>query len=238
MIILGFNTSLQDSQMLTRNHPLKSIFRCVAVLSLLISSSCLESFDSLVEVKNPPRIVKKTITRLSGGTGFDPYNRFGIGDSALISIETVGISPFTFQWYLNDTLLKDAHSNALLIEDFSFNKMGYYQCVVSNSAGSDSSETEFIYLRGSPSIRTQPDSLTTHVGDTAVFRVTVLNSPQIAFQWQKNGVDIEGATEPVLVVRNVTIAESGSLFRCFVRNDIGWIYSDWALLEVKNVPTP
>src|SRR5690606_5084508 len=54
----------------------------------------------------------------------------------------------------------------------------------------------------------------------------------ITYQWQQNGVDIPGATQKLYIRENVTLADSGSLFRCIATNISGADTTNEAELRV------
>lgn len=68
-------------------------------------------------------------------------------------------------------------------------------------------------------------------GGTIDLRVVVKDlTPPISYQWTKNGEDINGATEPRLIIRNVTTADGGA-YQCVVTDASKGIYAS----EVVNV---
>jgi len=72
-------------------------------------------------------------------------------------------------------------------------------------------------------------------GDTVTFRMDAQGSPQIAFQWRKDGVVIEGATEKTYSINPVTLEDAG-LYDCIVSNPCGEVKSDSAELIVNPNP--
>jgi hypothetical protein len=89
-----------------------------------------------------------------------------------------------------------------------------------------------LYVYNSPlTLTAQPQSQTV-VGPTSVaLSVAALGAPNIAYQWQKNGVNTLGATTPTLVLNNVTRTNSGA-YSVLVSNPSGAISSSNALLTV------
>ena len=55
-----------------------------------------------------------------------------------------------------------------------------------------------------PSITTHPASQTVPAGGTATFTVAASGTPPLAYQWQRNGVDIPGATSASYSLSSVT----------------------------------
>jgi gliding motility-associated-like protein len=82
-----------------------------------------------------------------------------------------------------------------------------------------------------PSINKHPDSVTVCIGNTAWFRIKACNGS--SFQWQKNNVNISGATDSVLLIPSVAYQDSG-IYRCIVSNACGKDTSFYALLNIIN----
>lgn len=87
---------------------------------------------------------------------------------------------------------------------------------------------------GVPGIVHQPDSVTAAIGNTVTFTVGAAGDPNggvLSYQWQKDGVDLPGATESVFS-RQVSAGDNGSRYRVVVTNDRGSTTSASALLTV------
>jgi glucose/arabinose dehydrogenase len=82
-----------------------------------------------------------------------------------------------------------------------------------------------------PTIVNQPAPLTVTAGDAAQFSVTASGGIPMAFQWQKNGVNIPGATAATYSIAQTTRADSG-LYRCVVINHVDTAISSAAKLSV------
>ena len=90
-----------------------------------------------------------------------------------------------------------------------------------------------------PTITTQPTNQTVAAGQSVTFRIVASGSAPLSFQWQKNGVDIAGATSPTLTF-TATAADNGAQFRCNVTNAFGRATSNSATLTIStndNGPT-
>jgi len=88
----------------------------------------------------------------------------------------------------------------------------------------------------SPFIIEQPKDTLIVEGNNTVFSVNVISDYPLSYKWQKNGVDIPGATDSFYVTPTVTLADSGSVFRIIVQNAFGADTSDNAILKVKFAP--
>ena len=70
--------------------------------------------------------------------------------------------------------------------------------MVSNSSRSTLSNPAALTVDGLPSITTQPANQTVNVGQTATFTVVATGAAPLSYQWQKNQVNIAGATSASL----------------------------------------
>jgi glucose/arabinose dehydrogenase len=83
-----------------------------------------------------------------------------------------------------------------------------------------------------PQIVSQPASKTVGTGQTATFSVSASGTPPLSYQWQRNNVDIAGATSSSYTTPSLTRSDSGSTFRCRVTNSFGTAMSNSATLTV------
>jgi hypothetical protein len=87
---------------------------------------------------------------------------------------------------------------------------------------------------GPPVILEQPQSQTRFVGGSAVFRVRANGQLPLRYLWFHGTNEIRTATEPVLTLVNVQLADAGE-YRCLVSNDVSAVFSDTAILTVTPV---
>jgi glucose/arabinose dehydrogenase/chitodextrinase len=86
---------------------------------------------------------------------------------------------------------------------------------------------------GAPNIGMQPADRTVTVGNPAQFSVSASGTPAPTYQWQRNGVNIAGATAEQYTLPKTTKADDGAKFRVVVTNSVGTITSDAATLTVS-----
>jgi sugar lactone lactonase YvrE len=92
----------------------------------------------------------------------------------------------------------------------------------------------YVASSSSPAIVTQPVSQSLAIGASATFSVTATGVPVPTYQWQFNGSDIGGATNPTLVIGSVQAANLGS-YTVIVANASGAVTSSAALLSSPGV---
>ena len=69
-------------------------------------------------------------------------------------------------------------------------------------------------------------------GMTAKFSVVATGTAPLKYQWQKNGVNIAGATNATYITQPITLSDNGSAFRVRVTNSAGSVMSNNAILTV------
>ena len=89
-----------------------------------------------------------------------------------------------------------------------------------------------------PSITTHPSSQTVSAGGSATFTVAASGTPPLSYQWQRNGVDIPGATAASYTLTSVTASDNGARFRARVTNAAGSAVSNEATLTVTSNQPP
>ena len=85
---------------------------------------------------------------------------------------------------------------------------------------------------GAPRIAARPVDNVQQSGMPASFRVTALGDEPLQYQWQRNGVDMPGATADWYTLPAATPADDGATFRAIVTNAAGTATSETAKLKV------
>jgi hypothetical protein len=112
---------------------------------------------------------------------------------------------------------------------------GAYDVLVFNSAGSVLSSNAALTLLYPATILQQPQSATARPGSNVTFSIVAYSATPLRYQWQKNGVDIPGATSPMLSLSNVQPADSAT-YTVIITDDIGPIIGAPATLLVLADP--
>ena len=157
------------------------------------------------------------------------------GQIASFSVVASGSSPFTYQWYLNDSSVGSAgQSSTYTLNNVGTSKVGDYTVVVVNPAGSVTSVVATLIVYVPPSITSQPSSQSVLQGQNASFSVAVSGSAPFSYQWNFNGSNMSGATNASLTLTNVQTTQAGS-YSVVITNLGGSIVSAVKTLTV-NVP--
>ena len=98
---------------------------------------------------------------------------------------------------------------------------------------SDASASETIQPASPPpSITSQPTSSTVTLGQAATFSVTATGTGTLSYQWQKNSVNIAGATDSSYTTPATSAVDDGATFDVVVTDTAGSITSTSATLTV------
>ena len=87
-------------------------------------------------------------------------------------------------------------------------------------------------LGSPPKITQQPVSQGVFEGDEVTLSVSVSDTNGINFQWYRNNVIIEGATNSEYLISSASLADNGALFKCAVFNSAASIFSDEVAIYV------
>jgi hypothetical protein len=138
-----------------------------------------------------------------------------------------------YQWQKDGVDLAGATEATLVLSPVQAASAGIYTVLVSNSAGSELSSGATLTVNRHPVISEPPASLATTEGETATFSVTASNpyAGALSYQWQKNGVDLAGATLATLVLDPVQLADAGD-YSVVVSNSVASLTSLAATLTV------
>jgi glucose/arabinose dehydrogenase len=87
-------------------------------------------------------------------------------------------------------------------------------------SGSSTGAVSKISYTGSsaPAITQDPLSQLISVGHPVTFSVTASGAPTLTYQWQKNSVNIGGATSSSYTIPSVALGDNGTQYRCVVSN--------------------
>ena len=89
-----------------------------------------------------------------------------------------------------------------------------------------------------PSITNPPSNVTVTPPNAATFNVQATGDPPMTYQWQRNGIEIPGATSATYVLDPTTESDDGAQFRVQVSNNSGNVTSSSATLTVQQGSSP
>jgi hypothetical protein len=77
-----------------------------------------------------------------------------------------------------------------------------------------------------PIVRSKSQPMMVREGDVAMFTVTADGTQPMQYQWQRNGVEIAGASERYYVLSAVTLADADAHYSVRVSNEHGRITTE------------
>ena len=158
------------------------------------------------------------------------------GQDAAFSVAAQG-SSLAYQWYRDGVLVVGATGSSFTVSGASFADQGAsVYVVVSNSVGSVQSTSAVLQVSlAAPQIVQQPSAVSVVEGASASFTVAATGST-LSYQWQRDDVDIAGASEATYTLDSVSLLDDAALFRVRVTNGGGEVVSASAELTVGYAP--
>lgn len=161
-----------------------------------------------------------------------------------VAADTNG-GPLSYQWYFNGAPLTNggsisgANTNILSINPVLATNAGNYYVIITNNFGSATSSVSSVTVSTIPVI-TSPASptnaitlfagttvgATSYLGSSPTFSVSASGAPPLTYQWQTNGVPVDGATNASFSITNCQF-DSPTNITCVVSNTFGQTTSTW-----------
>ena len=160
------------------------------------------------------------------------------GQTATFSVVVSGTAPLSYQWMKNQVNIAGATSASYTTPATTSADNGTsFRVIVTNAVSSVTSNAATLTVSTGPSITTQPANQTVNVGQTATFTVVATGAAPLSYQWQKNQVNIAGATSASYTTPATTSADNGTGFRVIVTNPVTSATSNSATLTVNTGPS-
>ena len=187
----------------------------------------------------------------------DPLLQYGHGNSPTTGCAIAGgvfYNPTTVQFpasYVGKYFFADLCRGWIRLMDPATNTSSGFASGISNPVDVQvSGDGSLYYLsRGSssvfrvqftggtaPIITTHPSDQTVAQGALATFNVVAGGSTPFSYQWQRNTIDITGATSSSYTIASTMMSDNGAKFRCVVSNAFGNATSNEATLTVQPPP--
>lgn len=154
------------------------------------------------------------------------------GTNAVLDVGASGPTPYTFQWFFNGTNLPGVTASSLVLTNVQLEQEGLYTATVSNPYGSVTSAPIVLTVLMAPVITTQPKGLSGYWGKSATFQVKVRGSLPLSYQWFKDGIPIDWATNASLSLTNLELTDGGD-YTVEVSNSVDSVVSVPAVLVVN-----
>jgi hypothetical protein len=151
------------------------------------------------------------------------------------SVSAGGSSPLGYQWRWGGTNLAGASRSALTLTNVGPAQAGNYDVVVTNDGGAVTSQVAVLTVLPAlipPAILAGPRSQLVSTGETVYLTVAASGSAPLSYQWQRYGAPLAQATDAVLALTNITLAQGGD-YRVAVSNSAGVVISPVATINVS-----
>ena len=162
-------------------------------------------------------------------------------DTATFGVQAVGADPLAYQWQRDSSDIAGATGTTYTTPATTLSDNGaVFQCLVSNPGGSTLSNpaTLTVSAIGAPSITQHPADQVVFENETATFDVVAAGPGPLSYQWQRDGIDIVGATSATYTTPATTPSDNGATFQCLVSNAGGSTLSSAATLTVNAIGAP
>ena len=156
------------------------------------------------------------------------------GTDLVFRVVPGGVTGFTCQWLKNGRALDSATNTALGIAGAGGDDTGGYSVVVTHGSETFTSGVTRVAVLLAPRLLSSPQSLTVLRGSNVVL-AAIAEGSALHFQWQLNGLNVEGATHSTLPLPDVQTFQAG-LYSVEVSNAVGRVLSAPATLTVLTPP--
>jgi len=163
-----------------------------------------------------------------------------VGAAATFTVSATGTAPLSYQWKKSGTAIDGATAASYTTPATVAGDNGAtFVVVVTNSAGNVTSSSATLTVNvpppgpTAPTITTQPTAQTVVVAGMATFTVVAAGTAPLSYQWQKGGVNIDGATVASYTTPPTVIGDNGATFAVVVTNSAGSVTSNSVALTVQ-----
>jgi len=140
----------------------------------------------------------------------------------------------SYQWRKNGEDISGATEPVYTIDAVTTDDAGSYDVLVSTDCGSVTSDPAALTVESPPAITQQPTDQAACIDGPVTFQVTAVGSTPLSYQWRKDGVDIDGATQSSYTIDAVSAEDAGE-YDVVVSNPCGSQTSEPATLTVTDV---
>ena len=150
-----------------------------------------------------------------------PQNQMVIpGEAAAFAVAVTGPEPLRYQWRVNGADILDATNAALLIAETRMEDLGVYTVVISNNAGTTSSQPAQLSFHLPPVITVGLTNQVADPGASVLLAVEAAGTGTLRYQWLLDGMLLDGQTNSTLLLEHVQHT-NGGLYQISVDNGAG-----------------
>ena len=166
-----------------------------------------------------------------------PLSRTNIaGNTASFSVVAKATGPLNYRWLKGGQLMPQQTNSLLSLTQVSDADAATYTAIVTNAAGSVTSNPAILTIVDPPLITSQPSNRTNLAGTSATFSVAAKGTSPLLYRWLKGTVFIAQQTNTTLTLANVSDADAAR-YSVVITNVAGSITSAPAILTVVDRPS-
>ncbi|MGZ5567929.1 MAG: LamG-like jellyroll fold domain-containing protein, partial [Limisphaerales bacterium] len=154
-----------------------------------------------------------------------------VGSTVNLGLGVTGTQPMGYSWIFNGTNVYFTANSPLTITNVQLTNAGTYYVVVTNLYGSATSSNAVLTIGTIPTLTAQPQSQTALQFTPVTFNANATGTAPVAYQWQRNLVNIPQATNTSYTISSVQTTDAAS-YRVVVTNQLGSVTSTNAVLTV------
>jgi len=181
--------------------------------------------DGIPDLSDPPPVVQTPPT-----ISVQPISQTRtVGEAVALTVQASGSGVLSYSWrkngapVLNVGGVTGANGPTLSFASIQPSQAGGYSVIVSNSVGSVVSSVAQLAvnpIKAGPIIVAQPQSVTVPSGQMEVLTVVATGSEPLAYQWQRNGLNVPGANASTLTINQPQASDAGD-YRVVVSDIVG-----------------
>ncbi len=161
-----------------------------------------------------------------------------VGETVVFNVIASG-TDLNYLWHKNGAAMPEETASSITFKSLLSDNGTAYKCNVYNQAGSlMSAEANLTVLDTTiaPQITSHPEDVTINEGQKASFTVVTSGSPPFTYQWQRNGISINGANSSSFITETLIVDDEGD-YTVTVSNSAGQQTSNTATLIVRTKPS-
>jgi len=135
-----------------------------------------------------------------------------LGDNVIFRVEARAV-PIAYQWFKTGKAIEGANTNLLRLFGITDDDVGVYTVEVSNQAGKVVSFPAFLKIVKTPPIISDIPKrfdLVYEAGETIILDPKIKTEGPTTYQWDKDGSDLPGENDPVLIIEKVKDDDAGN----------------------------
>ena len=160
------------------------------------------------------------------------------GENVTFTVSAEG-TDLNYRWYKNGVAIDGANGASYTFTAALGDNGAKYACVVSNSAGTVTSNEATLTVAArviAPTVKNHPADASVKEGENVTFTVSA-EGTDLNYRWYKNGVAIDGANGASYTF-TAALGDNGAKYACIVSNSAGTVTSNEATLTVTEKSTP